>query len=123
VGTRAVLRGNTIVCDAPDAPDVPPDAGCSADLTGYGDFAPVRDNVIDGNLFKAAPGGTCAFGGATAGKPDGDAARNIRFSDNVFERGRRGRCGYWSAIMDLDRRTPRNVWRGNVWQGGGTVRP
>ena len=120
VGARAVLRGNTIACDAPD---VPPDAGCSADLTAYGDFAPVHDNLIDGNLFKATPGGTCAFGGSTAGKPYGDAAHNILFIDNVFERGRRGRCGYWSAITDFDRRAPGNVWRGNRWQGGGTVRP
>src|SRR5690606_37509766 len=36
MGSGSVIRGNTIACDAPD---VAPDAGCSAALTGYGDFA------------------------------------------------------------------------------------
>ena len=120
MGEKSVIRGNTIACDAPN---VPPDAGCSAALTGYGDFGPVRDNLIDGNLFKATPGGTCAFGGSSAGKPYSGGARNVRFTNNVFQRGRTGRCGYWAPIMDFDRRAPGNVWRGNVWQGGGSVRP
>ena len=85
MGQKAVIRGNTIACDAPN---VPPDAGCSAPLTGYGDFAPVRDNLIDGNLFKATRGGTCAYGGSSRGKPYSAAARNIRFTNNVFQRGR-----------------------------------
>ena len=33
----STIRFNTIACDAPD---IPPDAGCSAALTGYGDFEP-----------------------------------------------------------------------------------
>jgi hypothetical protein len=120
MGEKSVIRGNTIACDAPD---VPPDAGCSAPLTGYGDFGPVQDNVIDGNLFKATTGGTCAYGGSSRGKPFSGDARQIRFTNNVFERGKSGHCGYWVPIADFDPRAPGNVWRANVWDRGGTVRP
>ena len=120
MGEKSVIHGNTIACDAPN---VPPDAGCSAPLTGYGDFGPVQDNVIDGNLFKATPGGTCAYGGSSGGKPFSNAAREIRFTNNVFERGRSRRCGYWAPIMDFDRRAPGNLWKANVWDSGGKVRP
>jgi hypothetical protein len=120
MGQRAVLRRNTIACDAPD---VPPDAGCSAPLTGYGDAGPVRDNLIRGNLFKATPGGTCAYGGSTPDKPYSNRARNIRFIDNVFERGKTGKCGVWFPIADFDPNAPGNVWTGNVWKGGGVVPP
>lgn len=120
MGQKAVLRGNTIACDAPD---VPPDGGCSAPLTGYGDFGPVQDDLVVGNLFKATPGGTCAYGGSTAGKPFSQGARDVRFLRNVFERGRSGRCGRWSAVSDFDPHAPGNVWKGNVWAGGGAVRP
>jgi hypothetical protein len=64
MGDGSTIRHNSLVCDAPD---VPPDAGCSADLTGYGDFAPIRNNTIDKNFFLATTGGTCAYGG-----PSGD---------------------------------------------------
>jgi hypothetical protein len=120
MGEKSVIRGNTIACDAPI---VPPDAGCSAPLTGYGDFGPVQDNVIDGNFFKATTGGTCAYGGSSRGKPFSDSARDIRFTDNVFERGRSGHCGYWAPVMDFNRRAPGNLWQGNVWESGGRVRP
>ncbi|MEJ6906698.1 hypothetical protein V3592_45970, partial [Bradyrhizobium japonicum] len=66
MGSNSVLRGNTIGCTAPD---VPPDAGCSAAISGYGDFATVQKNTIDGNLILAGSGGYCAYGGSTAGKP------------------------------------------------------
>ena len=120
MGEKSVIRGNTIACDAPD---VPPDAGCSAPLTGYGDFGPVQDNLIERNLFKATPGGTCAYGGSTAGKPYSGAARAIRFTGNVFERGKSGHCGHWFAISDFDPSAPENVWKHNLWDSGGAVRP
>ena len=117
---NTTLIHNTIGCDAPN---VPPDAGCSAGLTGYGDFAPVRDNLIQNNLFLASTGGTCAYGGSSAGKPYSRQAANIRFIDNVFSRGRNRKCGYYAPIMDFDKNAPGNVWSGNVWDNGGTVRP
>lgn len=120
MGSGGVIRHNTITCDAPD---VPPDAGCSAGLTGYGDFAPVRDNLIERNVFLTTTGGACAYGGSSAGKayPDAD---HIRFVDNVFQRtAARPHCGYWFPIASFDTSAPGNVWRGNVWSDGGVVPP
>lgn len=117
---NTTLIHNTIGCDAPT---IPPDAGCSAGLTGYGDFAPVRDNLIQNNLFLASTGGACAYGGSSGGKPYSDDAANIRFIDNVFSRGRGGKCGYYFPVTDFDRNAPGNVWSGNVWDNGGTVNP
>ena len=120
MGQNATIRHNTILCDAPD---VPPDAGCSADLTGYGDFGPVQNNVIDDNLFKATTGGTCAYGGSSQGKPYSNDANHIQFTNNVFERGPGGKCGYWFAITDFDPSLPGNVWTGNTWDDGSTLSP
>jgi hypothetical protein len=119
MGAGAVLRGNTILCDAPD---VPPDAGCSASLTGYGDFATIENNLIEGNYFPASTGGFCAYGGSTSSKPHPDANR-IVFRDNVFERGPTGKCGWWGAITDFDVRAPGNQWVNNVWDDGTPVTP
>jgi hypothetical protein len=117
---NTVLRHNTILCDAPD---VPPDAGCSADLTGYGDFAVVQNNLIENNLFKASTGGYCAYGGSTTGKAYSKGVNHIRFIDNVFERGKFGKCGVWGPITSFDSDAPGNVWRGNVWDDGVEVPP
>jgi hypothetical protein len=48
------LVHNTLVCDAPV--QVNPEGSCSASLTGYGDFAPVRGNLIQATTFR--PPGT-----------------------------------------------------------------
>jgi hypothetical protein len=117
MGQGATIRHNTITCDAPD---VPPDAGCSAGLTGYGDFAPVQNNTIDNNLFQGTTGGYCAYGGASKGKPYPDT-RNIVFTNNVFGRGDSGRCGYWGPITAFDATDPGNVWSGNIWADGKPV--
>lgn len=120
IGSGSTIRGNTIACDAPD---VPPDAGCSAALTGYGDFAVVQDNVIDGNLFLPTTGGFCAYGGSTAGKPYSSGVNDIKFTNNVFTRGAGGKCGYWGAITSFDVNAPGNVWSNNKWSDGTAVAP
>jgi hypothetical protein len=119
MGSGSVIRGNTIGCDAPD---VPPDAGCSAALTGYGDFAVVQNNTIEGNLFLASTGGYCAYGGSTQDKPYSAGVNSIRFLDNVFERGPGGKCGYYGPITSFDPSAPGNVWSGNTWDDGTTLR-
>jgi hypothetical protein len=119
MGTNGRFLYNRIACDAPN---VAPDAGCSAPLTGYGDFGPVRNNLVERNVFVATTGGTCAYGGSSRGKPHSDGAANIRFVKNRFQRGRSGNCGYWSPVMDFDRSAPGNVFAGNRWAGGGEVR-
>ncbi|GAA1822179.1 hypothetical protein ACFFOM_17195 [Microlunatus capsulatus] len=126
---RSVIRFNTIACDAPD---VPPDAGCSAALTGYGDFEPVQDNLVQGNLFRHGSGGFCAYGGssgADGSKPFGADASGIRFVDNVWERGTQPGdhgepvCGHWGPVTDFDPSRPGNDWSGNTWDDGRPLEP
>jgi hypothetical protein len=127
MGSNSVLRGNTIGCTAPA---VAPDAGCSAAITGYGDFAIVQKNSIDGNLILAGSGGYCAYGGSTAGKPYSAGVNNIKFTNNVWQRGTdmgaggRGYvCGYWGPITSFDSNAPGNVWNNNLYDDGKPVPP
>lgn len=126
MGQSARIQHNTILCDAPD---VPPDGGCSADLTGYGDFGPVQNNLIERNLFKATTGGACAYGGSSRGKPFSSATNNIIFKDNVFERGTNKSdkgtyiCGYYYPITDFDTAAPGNQWSGNAFDDGAAITP
>jgi hypothetical protein len=120
----STIRHNSLRCDAPT---VSPDAGCSADLTGYGDFAPIRNNLIEKNLFLATPGGACAYGGSSAGKPYSGGAANIVFRDNMFERRgpfqSSGKCGSYGPIVDFNSSAPGNQWINNRWTDGRIVRP
>lgn len=115
------IEHNTIICDAPN---VAPDAGCSADITGYGDFATIQNNTVANNLLGSTPGGTCAYGGSSKGKPYPNGTNN-RFHDNIFQRGAGnrgagplGKCGYWFAITDLDAGKRGNEWVNNRWDTG-----
>jgi hypothetical protein len=120
MGSNAVIRGNTVACDAPD---VPPDGGCSGALTGYGDFAVVQNNLVEGNLFLGGSGGFCTYGGSTANKPFSEGTRDIRFIDNVWQRGTTGRCGVWGPITSFDTEAPGNVWSNNRWEDGSPIAP
>lgn len=123
MGAHSTIRHNTITCDATP---VPPDAGCSAALTGYGDFAVVQHNTIDDNLIDGGPDGSmgyCAYGGSTTGKPFSEGVNNIRFTDNIFMRGPSGACGIWGPITSFDSEAPGNVWRNNIWDDGAPIAP
>ncbi|HWB79217.1 MAG TPA: hypothetical protein VG755_29855 [Nannocystaceae bacterium] len=123
MGDGSTIAHNSILCNAPD---FPPDAGCSADLTGYGDFAPIQNNTIHRNLFMATTGGACAYGGSSGddgSKPYGDQAANIVFEENVFQRGRGGNCGFYFPITDFDSTRPGNEWIANVWDDGEPLPP
>ena len=120
INTNSTLIHNTIACDAPD---FPPDAGCSAAITGYPDFDPVRNNTVDGNLIIAGSGGYCSYGGSTAGKPYSGQTANIKFINNVYQKGSSGKCGFWGAITSFDTRAPGNVWSNNLYDDGAPVPP
>jgi len=128
MGDTSTIVHNTIACEGNNNAA---DGGCSADLTGYGDFAPVQNNLIKNNLFKAqlTGGGTCAYGGASGGKPYSNDSNNIRFISNVFERGTNKSdhglyiCGYYASSMDFDPSAPGNVWSGNTYDDGTSVGP
>lgn len=125
MGARMNLLHNTIACDAPN---VPPDAGCSAGLTGYGDYATVENNTIERNLFLATPGGTCAYGGSAPSKPFPNA-HHIVFKDNIFQRGTNPSdhgeyiCGYYATVMSFDVVAPGNAFINNRYDDGAPVTP
>lgn len=120
VNTSSTLIGNTIACDAPD---IAPDAGCSAAITGYGDFDIVENVTVDGNLIIAGSGGYCSYGGSTPNKPHSVGTNNIKFTNNVYQKGKSGRCGYWGAITSFDSQAPGNVWTNNLYDDGTRVAP
>ncbi|GAA3923360.1 DUF4082 domain-containing protein [Microbacterium invictum] len=124
--TNSTLVGNTIACDAND---YPPDAGCSAAITGYPDFDPVQNVTVDGNLIIAGSGGYCSYGGATTGKPFSGQTKNVKFTNNIYERGTEmgdgGRgyvCGFWGPITSFDSNAPGAAWTNNLFDDGTVVR-
>jgi hypothetical protein len=122
---NGTFRHNTLICEAGRGPGT----GCSAALTGYGDFAPVQNNLIENNIFIGSLGGgatMCAYGGSSGddgSKPYGHLAQDIRFINNVFTRGTSGVCGNLGAIRDFDPSRPGNVWTGNTWDDGTRILP
>jgi hypothetical protein len=118
------VRHNSITCEATRSSS---ESGCSAGLTGYADFAPIRDNLIENNLFyRGGNGGstTCAYGGATTGKPYSDDptnATNIRFVGNRFVKGENGLCGNIRTIISFDPTRLGNVWTDNLYHDGTVV--
>jgi hypothetical protein len=118
---RTRLIHNAIACDAVEGPN---DGGCSAALTGYGDFQPVVDNLIDNNLFLPSQRAAfCAYGGSSKGKPFSDQTRGVVFTNNVFSRGANGKCADYGPITDFDPTRPGNRWENNRWDDGSTVTP
>lgn len=117
---------NTIACDwlVPTAQD----GGCSADLTGYPDFAAPHDWIIERNFFVANPNGAafCAYGGSSPLKPysnDPLTGTSIQFIDNVFQRGSNRACAAYGPVDAFNATKAGAVWSGNVWSDGGAVLP
>lgn len=120
MGQNTTLRGNRIICEGDRTP---PGSGCSAALTGYGDFRPIRNNLIENNFFHSGNASFCAFGGSSREKPFSGDARDVRFIDNVFERDADGSCGIHGPIVAFDSDAPGNVWENNRWSDGGRLPP
>jgi hypothetical protein len=122
-GSSTSFRGqkfihNSIRCDAPA---IAPDAGCSADMTGYGDFDTIQNNYVTHNLLRDTPEGSyCAYGGNTASKPWPNGNHN-EWVENVFQRGSNGRCGYYGAMADYTVGFNGNVFTGNTWDDGAAL--
>lgn len=119
------LRHNALGCDYA-GPFPNGEIGCSADMSGYPDFAPVKNATIDSNLFLAnnIGAGFCVYGGGTAGKPfSGDPANAtyIVFTNNVFQRGANGKCGTYGPVTDFIAGRTGNVWTNNKYDNGTTV--
>jgi hypothetical protein len=119
-GRNMVVRHNTLHCTAILNST---DGGCTADVSLFGDFDPIDNVTIDNNFLRANNSSIsyCAYGGDSDSKPY--VATNVRFTDNVFERGPNRRCGVYGPVASFDRNAAGNVWSGNVWSTGETVNP
>jgi Domain of unknown function (DUF4082) len=109
------------------------DAGCSAVIGFYGDYAPIQNITIDKNYLASTfdmsaarvntQAGYCLNPGYYPGKPYPDT-HNLTITDNVFARGGSGKCGVFGPTNSLNGVGAPN---GNVWQGNryddGTVIP
>jgi hypothetical protein len=123
----ATLVHNTLACDF-DGPYPNDELGCSADISGYPDFAPIHHNTITNNLLASNNRGIgyCAYGGNTPGKPysgDPTNATYVVYKDNVFQRGANGKCGAYGPITSFASNRTGNSWSGNTWDNGSTVPP
>lgn len=111
-GSGNVIVGNTIDCEG---------TGCSGGLVMYGDFAPVTDILIEGNLINTT-GSYCTYGGSLDSKkyPKGT---NIKYIGNHFGRKYFPTCGRYGVRAGWDGGNEGNEWRGNVWHDTGEIIP
>lgn len=99
------------------------DAGCSAVIGFYGDYAPIQNITIDRNYLASTfdmsaarlntQAGYCLNPGYYPGKPYPDT-HNLTVTNNVFARGGSGKCGVFGPTNSLNGIGAPN---GNVWQG------
>lgn len=80
-GTAQRLEHNVISCNVANVNPLPgysgDTSGCSADVTGYGDFADIQNNTVTKNLFPATLGGVCTYGGNSTPKTFPNGANNV----------------------------------------------
>ncbi|NYE35515.1 hypothetical protein F4692_000619 [Nocardioides cavernae] len=108
------------------------DAGCSAVIGFYGDYAPVQDITITRNFLASAfadsgqsihrQAAYCLNPGYYPGKPYPDTAR-IVVTDNVFARGSTRKCGVYGPSNSLHGRgaVNDNVWDRNRFVDGAPI--
>jgi hypothetical protein len=129
VGPNSVLRHNTVWCNVDDVHE----AGCSSNLSIYGEYGQMHNITVDNNYFGATGGGYCAYGGNTHGRTD---AQYIVFTNNLWERrpgpynvgsssmtesGGQG-CGYYGTMSSFSKTNTGNAWTNNkYWPDGGAV--
>ncbi|WP_312676437.1 DUF4082 domain-containing protein [Microbacterium sp.] len=98
------------------------DAGCSAVIGFYGDYAPIQNITITRNFLASSfdtsssgqhtQAGYCLNPGYYPGKPYPDT-KNLTVTENIFARGGSGKCGVYGPTNSLNKRGASN---GNVWE-------
>jgi hypothetical protein len=120
-GSNVTLIHNTLACDGNQTNN---GGGCSANAALFGDFAGNSYYTFDRNLFVASEEMPyCTYGGSQNNKPYGQDVHHIVYTNNVFQRGRNGKCGYYGAVTSFDRSRPGNVWTNNRWDDGTILPP
>jgi hypothetical protein len=112
--THLTVNHSSIACDTPSTPE---DGGCSGDFNLFGDFGPISDVLADSNLMVAATSlAYCSYGGTMA-KPY-PHANNVRYLNNIFQRGTNNKCGAFGSIDSFEINEPGNQWVNNKWDDG-----
>jgi hypothetical protein len=123
-GSNMVVQRSTIACDTPNN-EV--GGGCSGDFNLFGDFEPIQNVLVDGNLFLESPGATyCLNLGYNAFKPFGPGANNIDVTNNTIQRGASGNCAGVAVGTDYmisGIPAPGNSWVNNKWDDETLVAP
>lgn len=121
-GSTMVVRHNTLACTPSNNST---GGGCTADLSLFGDFAPISDVIVDGNLFVANNNGIsyCLHAGYNASKKYGTNPTGIKITNNVFQSGPNGLCGVWGPVTSFLSTGAGNVWSNNTFDRGGPVNP
>jgi hypothetical protein len=113
-GSNFRIVHNNLICNSGGP-------GCSAALSLYGDFAPIKNVLIQNNLFNTN-GAYCTYGGSTTAKPY-PRGTSIRYIDNLFGKKYNEGCGLYGPVATWEYYEG-NVWSGNRWQdGSGEVKP
>jgi hypothetical protein len=108
-GSDNTIVGNTIECEGP---------GCSGAFVMYGDFAPVRNILVENNLFNTT-GSYCTYAGSLDTKPH-PVAENVRYVGNQFGRKFFDTCGRYGPVAGRDSQGGQGfVWENNTWADTG----
>ena len=120
-GSNMVLKHNTLAC----TPLLnATDGGCTSNVSLFGDFEPVDNVTVENNLLKANNSSIsfCAYGGWEPSKPHPNST-NIKFLNNVFERGANGKCGVYGPVTSFQTTATGNIWSGNTFDDGTAMSP
>lgn len=108
-------------------PNYGSDAGCSADIGFYGDFAPIQRITITRNYIAGSNNaldqglgpGYCLNPGYYPGKPY-PAPNFMTITDNVFGRGSSNKCGIFNSTNSLaaSGQPLGNIWTNNRYEDG-----
>lgn len=110
------------------------DAGCSAVIGFYGDFAPIRNITISKNYLAGMTSGQsipsaqdrqpgyCLNPGYYPGKPFPGPTKLV-IKDNLFGRGSSGKCGVFGPTNSLNAagKPGDNVWENNKFEDGEAI--
>lgn len=111
-GSGNVVTKNTIDCSG---------TGCSGAMVMYGDFAQVRDVLIEGNLFNTT-GSYCTYAGSLESM-NYPRSKDVRYLSNFFGRKYSANCGQYGPVYGRDDSASGFVWKDNVWADTGEQIP
>ncbi len=103
--------------------------GCTGDITfipdGNVSYATVSKNLLVATMYASY----CLYPSSDPGYKPGIMTHMV-VTDNVFQRGRNGKCAIYGPVYGWDRpsKTPDsdgygNVWSGNMWNNGQSLQP